>query len=138
MRRGFNLIEVLVAIAILAAVFVPVFSLFQSGVRTTKYTEDRLRALHIALQQIETLRHAATINRKSLDMVVREHLVAGGFRTFAVDERYQVTTSVDPDFEVREGSLRASVCKVKVTVDWKLADDPRQLVLETWVDRAYE
>lgn len=138
MRSGLNLIEVLVAVAILAVLFVPVFDVFQSGVQTTKYTEDRLRALTIGAQQIEAVRHAASINRKSLEAVVRGHLLAGGFQPYVIDNRYRVETTVDPDFKVNANGSEAFVCKVRVKVDWQLSGDERTLSLETLVDRAYE
>lgn len=137
MRAGFNLIEVLVAVGILAAVFVPVFGVFRSGVRTTKYTEDRLRALTIAQQQIEAIRHGATINRRSLEMVVREHLASNGFEKYTVDGRYEVTTEVDPDWVVEEGGTEAHVVRVRVLVSWKMGKDARTLSLVTYLDRAY-
>lgn len=140
LRAGFNLIEVLIALAILAAVFVPVFSLFQSGVRATKSSEDRMRALNVALQQIEAVRHAASINKESLEQVVVQHLVDNGgqFPVYTVDERYTVETEVDPDFQVDEGGVQATVTRVKVIVTWKLNKDDRRLALETFLDRAYE
>lgn len=138
MRRGVNLIEVLVASAILAAVFLPVFGVFRSGVRTTKYTEDRLRALTIAQEQIQALRHAATINRLSADLVVRAYQLQTGFPSYTVDERYKVTTEVDPDYLVEQGGQEATVMHVRVRIDWTLVDQPRSLELETLLDRAYE
>jgi prepilin-type N-terminal cleavage/methylation domain-containing protein len=138
MRDGFNLVEVLVASAILAVVFLPLFGVFQSGVRTTKYTEDRLRAMTIAQEQVQTVRHAATINRHSVDAVVRAHLVQSSFAPYVVDGRYKVTTEIDPDFLVRFGVQEATVLAIKVTVEWKLVDQVRSLTLESLLDRAYD
>ena len=139
-RKGLNLIEVLVASAILAAVFLPLFGAFRGGVRTTKYTEDRLRALTIAQEQLQSIRHAVRINRHSLDRVLRGYLVGtgGDWPPHVIDQRYKVITEVDPDFEVTHGALTATVTWVKVTIEWSLADQPKTLVLETLLDRAYE
>lgn len=139
-RKGLNLIEVLVASAILAAVFLPLFGAFRGGVRTTKYTEDRLRALTIAQEQLQAIRHSVRINRHSLDRVLRGYLVGAGgaWPAHVVDQRYKVSTEVDPDYEVEFGTLTATVTWVKVTVEWKLGDLPKVLVLETLLDRAYE
>ncbi len=147
MRSGANLIEVLVASAILAAVFLPLFGLFRGGVRTTKYTEDRLRALTIAQEQIQTIQHAVSINRKSLDLVVRAHMLdapttipgaTGSFSNYVVDSRYRVTTEVDPDYVVAFEDLEAFVTHASVRVDWNLGKEERYLVLETLLDRTYE
>lgn len=138
MRDGFNLVEVLVASAILAAVFLPLFGVFQSGVRTTKSTEDRLRAMTIAQEQVQTVRHAATINRHSSEVVVRGHLLTSGFAPYVVDGRYTVTTEIDPDYLVSSGAQEATVILIRVRVDWKLVDKARSLTLESFLDRAYD
>jgi hypothetical protein len=129
-----------VASAILAAVFLPLFGAFRGGVRTTKYTEDRLRALTIAQEQLQAIRHAVRINRHSLDRVLRGYLVGtgGNWPEHVVDQRYKLTTEVEPDYEVTFGTVVAYVTWVRVTVTWTLADQPRTLVLETFLDRAYE
>lgn len=138
MRKGLNLVEILVAMAVVGALFLPIFTLLRSGVRTTKYTEDRLRALTIAQQQIQTIRHAVSINRESLDRVVRTYLENGGFESFPVEGRYQVYTEIEPDFVVRHGSQEAYVTKAVVLVEWELSGKYRSLILETLLDRTYE
>lgn len=128
------------ASAILAALFLPLFGAFRGGVRTTKYTEDRLRALTIAQEQLQAIRHAVRINRHSLDRVLRGYLLesGGNWPVHVVDQRYKVRTEVDPDYEVSYGTFTATVTWVRVTVDWSLLDQEKTLVLETLLDRAYE
>jgi prepilin-type N-terminal cleavage/methylation domain-containing protein len=136
-RRGLSLVEILVAVAIVAAVFIPVFRLFMAGVEATKYTEDRLRAFAIAKRQIEAIKHANTINRTSHDLLVRAYGTAPGFSPYTVDGRYRVLTHVDPAFEVSENGVTAEVTFVRVRVEWELQGVERNLELETFVDRAY-
>ena len=136
-RRALSLVEILVAVAIVAAVFIPVFRLFMAGVEATKYTEDRLRAFSIAKRQIEAIKHANTINRTSHDLLVRTFVDSPGFAPYVVDERYRVLTHVDPAFTVQENGVDAEVTYVRVRVEWELQGVERNLELETYIDRAY-
>lgn len=136
-HAGVTLVEMLVALAILGAVFVPVFSVFRSGVETTRYTEDRLRAFLIAQEQIEILKHACTINKYSVEKLVGEYFKAGTPKRFTVENRYNVTLAVDPAFEVEAEGKKALVCHVKVEVDWELSGESRHVELESLIDRVY-
>ena len=136
-RTALSLVEVLVAVAILAVVFVPVFNLFMQGVTATKYTEDRLRAFSIAKRQIEAIRHANNINRTSHEKLTKAFVSSPGFAPYTVDNRYKVTTTVDPEFSVDEGGASAVVTYVEVKVEWQISGDDRELVLETYLDKKY-
>lgn len=136
-REGLSLVEVLVAVAIVATVFIPVFNLFMAGVEATKYTEDRLRAFSIAKRQIEAVRHAESINRLSHEQVTAAFVASPGFQPYTVDDRYRVVTVVDPSFLVEENGRQARVTYVKVQVDWVIMGDERSLVLDTYLDRTY-
>ncbi|MBI4871273.1 MAG: prepilin-type N-terminal cleavage/methylation domain-containing protein [Candidatus Riflebacteria bacterium] len=117
-RGGVTLVEVLVAMAILGVLFIPVFNLFRSGVETTRYTEDRLRAFLIAQQQLEILKHACTINKYSMDRLVAEYFKGRNPHRFVVERRYNVTLTVDPKFQVAAEGRKAQVCHVRVDVDF--------------------
>ncbi|MBI4866738.1 MAG: prepilin-type N-terminal cleavage/methylation domain-containing protein [Candidatus Wallbacteria bacterium] len=136
-RSAVTLVEVLVALAILAAVFIPAFELFRSGASTARYTEDRLRAFLIAQQQIEILKHAATINKYSMERLVGELFKGTNPRTFVVESRYTVTLSADTNFQVEAEGKKALLCHVKCEVDWQHADEPRHVELEALLDRVY-
>ena len=135
--RALSLVEVLVAIAILAAVFLPVFNLFMQGVTATKYTEDRLRAFSIAKRQIETVKHANFINRSSHEGLLKDFVYSTGFQPYVVDGRYKVSTTVDPEFTVSQNGVDAVVTYVEVKVDWEISGAQREVVLETFLDRKY-
>ena len=135
--RAVSLVEVLVAVAIVAVVFIPVFSLFMAGVEATTYTEDRLRAFSIAKRQIEAIRHANTINRLSHEQLTAAFADSPGFQPYMVDDRYEVTTEVNPHHLVEGGGRQAEVTYVKVTVRWTIAGTERSLVLDTFLDRSY-
>ena len=136
-NNALSLVEVLVAVAIVAVVFVPVFNLFMQGVTATKYTEDRQRAFSIAKRQIESIRHANKIDRKSHSLVTADFVNSPGFIPYTVDNRYKVTTVIDPDFEVSENGVQAKLSSVEVKVEWEITGSERSLVLETYIDRAY-
>lgn len=57
-RRGLSLLEVVVATLVLAAVAVPLFGLFESGIRTTHATIHEVQGAHLAAElaeQVETI-----------------------------------------------------------------------------------
>ncbi len=137
-NRGLSLVEVLVAVAILAVVFVPVFNLFMQGVTATKYTEDRLRAFSIAKRQVEAIRHANNINKTSNEKLTKAFVASPGFAPYTVDSRYKVTTTVDPEFSVTENGAEATVTYVEVRVQWEISGAERELVLETYLDKKYQ
>jgi len=136
-RRALSLVEILVAIAILAVVFIPVFRLFMAGVEATKYTEDRLRAFSVAKRQLEAIKHANTINRTSHEHLLSAFVLAPSFVPYTVDNRYKVLTHVDPTFNVTENGATANLVYVRVRVEWQLQGVERTLELETYVDRTY-
>ncbi|MBI3891914.1 MAG: prepilin-type N-terminal cleavage/methylation domain-containing protein [Candidatus Wallbacteria bacterium] len=135
--RGVTLVEILVALAILAAVFIPAFELFRSGASTARYTEDRLRAFLIAQQQIEILKHACTINKYSTDKLVGELFKGGNPRRFVVEGRYHVALAADTNFQVEAEGKKAVVCNVKCEVDWEANGEARHVELEALIDRVY-
>ena len=54
--EGFTLVEVVIASAIMMIVFVAVLGVMSYGYRSSAMTENRLSALHVARQTLESLR----------------------------------------------------------------------------------
>ena len=140
--------EVLVGCFIAVVIFVPLSQLLLTGATTAQYSEDYLRALTIAKGQIELFKHAAKINKYAVDKLITAHAAQGGFKDFEVDGIYKVSTEVDPQFHLSELdglqcgssplSLDASLVHVKVRVDWKISGEDRDLLVEAFIDRAYQ
>lgn len=55
-RRGFSLVEAVIMTALLAVIFVPIASLFPTGVLSLKRAEDRQTAVYLAKEYIEEAR----------------------------------------------------------------------------------
>lgn len=54
--RGFSLVEVIVTVALIAIVFLPIATLFPTGVLSLKKAENRQTAVYLAKESVEEVR----------------------------------------------------------------------------------
>jgi general secretion pathway protein I len=112
-QRGFTLIEVVVAFALLALVFSVAFEIFSSGLSRAATLEDRSRALEVARSRLASAG-------------LEQTLAPGISQGDGEDPRFHWTLAVTP-FEVSSDALHPiqsayALFRVAVEVDWRDAD----------------
>ncbi len=117
--RGFTLIEVLVAFAILAVALVVLIQVFSSGLRNARIAENYTTA---------TLYAESMLAAVGVETPLAASETSGDF-----DERFRWRLDVQP-YEVPgsdEEAAAGRAFQVVVTVSWGDEDDPRDVTLTT-------
>ena len=117
--RGFTLIEVLVAFAILAVALGVLIQVFSTGLRNARVAE----AYTTATLYAESMLAAVGV----------EEPLAAGETSGDFDERFRWRLDVQP-YEIPDSDNEAAVgraFRVVVTVSWGDEDDPRNVTLTT-------
>ncbi|MBI4871379.1 MAG: prepilin-type N-terminal cleavage/methylation domain-containing protein [Candidatus Riflebacteria bacterium] len=114
MRDGFSLVEILLAVLVLALACVPVLMLFPSGARRTAFGDAQLRA-HL---------RAEALLSQSVDMAIRT-----GFRNLPIGQGVPVTGGAAGSEAVRFEGVPGypGLWKVTSQVEWRLPTDPPDL-----------
>lgn len=118
--QGYTLIEVLVAMVILAMSLTVLFRVFATGLRNVDVSADYARAVIIAETQLA-------------EMGVSESLVRGEFDG-SVDERFYWTRTVEEYFPFSLADydvLPVGAYQVTVAVEWQNAERTREIRLST-------
>jgi general secretion pathway protein I len=118
--EGFTLIEVLVALMILALSLAIIFSVFSVGLRGRKAAEDYERATQLAESKLDSI---------GIDEPIQEGVTVGRF-----DDRFGWKTVVAPYLEVGrpddKDALRRAMT-VAVIVSWGEPSEKRSVTLST-------
>lgn len=117
-KRGFSVIEVVVAFGLLAIMVSIFFNLIPSSTLATFRAENRLSASNLAQNQIETLRAAPFDELPSWDG--KSETVTRG------STKFTVTTSVSDIKDIKPDYLKL----VKVTVGWVERSNNQKLSYE--------
>jgi general secretion pathway protein I len=100
--KGFSLLEVMVALAILGMALVAIFQLFSMSLRTTKKAEDYTKAIFYA--------------RSMMDEAFIFVDPSGESKSEEYEDRYEVKREVSVKSESDDGSVK--VYEIAVTVTW--------------------
>jgi general secretion pathway protein I len=112
-QRGFTLIEVVVAFALLTLVFSVAFEIFSTGLSRAASLEDRSRALEVA---------RSTLASAGLEQPLAQAITRGD----GADPRFHWTLAITP-FEVSSNPLHPVqspylLYRLAVEVDWRDAN----------------
>lgn len=115
--RGFSLVEILIALAILAVGLVSVFALFGAATMTHRRGVDHTNVGLLSLAALAEAKEALTGDGAPVD--VTDQKVPGFPDGYSYDIEYEA---------IGDGRLEY---KVLITVKWQRAGDPRTEVFET-------
>ena len=122
MRRagsaGFTLLEVLVALAVLAIALVVVMQVFSAN----------LRNLSVSEQHVYAVSRAETIMREVVDDESFPDVPSGG----TTDDGYRYSVSMAKVLEERTRPVPADLLLVSVTVSWNEGKRERNIMLQTY------
>lgn len=115
---GFTLLEVLVALSVLAIALVVVMQVFSAN----------LRNLSLSEQQVFAVSRAEAIMRDILDDESFPDVPSGG----ATDDGYRYSVTVAKVLEERSRPVPADLMSVSVTVSWSDGRRERSLLLQSY------
>lgn len=116
-RRGFTLLEILVAVAILGIAVTVVLQLFSSGLRAIAASDDYVTALTMAEAKM----------REVLD----SDSLSEGSQSEATGDGYRVDVSVSRASGHRTENLQVMLLDVSVTLRWTKGAREKSLTLRT-------
>ncbi len=113
-RKGFTLVELIVAIFILGIVVTAVLGIFPLGLQIVKFSETATVATHLANAKIEEIIFTP-YEEISLGAVTESALFAP-FQEYTRETR---VSYVDPSLNLQESVSNTGIKKIEVTVFWK-------------------
>lgn len=117
-QRGYSLLEVLVAFAILALAVGTILSLFATGLRNTAVASDYARALTLAESQLAYF--------QGIDPLQLESGESEG-----VEEGFSWHSRISPYDDVAAASSASRLYRIDVDVNWEGNGKPRSVQLST-------
>lgn len=117
-RNGFALIEVLVAVSVLAISLVVIFQLFSGGLKSRKLSEQYARGVFHAREKISEI---------MLSPDLSEGEIQGEFED-AYEWQAVVTRVVSGD---DEEELSVSLLNIKVRINWREGEKEKSFVIDT-------
>lgn len=121
--RGFTLIEVVVAMAILGVGLVVIIELFSGGLRLEKTSEEFSQAVNYARMKMEEI---------SLQEKIEEGTQSGQFDKFFRWETEWKRIDVLPPEKVQAFTLPIELFQLRVNVFWKSGSKERSTGVETY------
>ncbi|MBZ0155401.1 MAG: type II secretion system GspH family protein [Alphaproteobacteria bacterium] len=116
-QRGFTLLEVLVALAVLGIALLVIIQLFSANMRSLSASEEYSAAVV----------RAEGIMREVLD----DEDLAEKSWSFSTDDGYQVDVEIQKQEEDRIAALPVQLLDISLTVRWKRGTRERSFVLTT-------
>lgn len=125
-ESGYSLVEVLVAIVILAVAILPMVGMFESGLKAASMSGnyDKARSLAtLKLEQAKALPYETVGTNLPAGYVAPEPSLSPSFDGFEyrLEKQYLKQPTVDPDdssVAFRDGSGDEGLMKITVTVKW--------------------
>jgi len=121
--RGFTLIEVVVAMAVLGVGLVVIIELFSGGLRLERTSEEFSQAVNFARMKMEEI---------SLQEKIEEGTQSGQFDKFFRWETEWKRIDVLPLEKVQESTLPIELFQLRVNVFWKSGSKERSTGVETY------
>jgi len=118
--RGFSLVEVLIAAALISVAFLAIASMFPTGYTNVVYGGNASRGLALAQQKVEELRNSSFPPSSGSDSP------SGFTRTWTVDS---ITYGSPP--------VTGDVVRVTVTVTWPQVVRPGNIQLVAFIAKPY-
>ena len=114
-KRGFTLLEVLVATALAGMALAVIFQLFSSNLRALEVSDGYISA-------------AASADKRIRDIINRDDLSERTW-TETTEEGYRLDCSVSPVLQERTDALPAELYEVVVTLHWKSGSGEKSITL---------
>jgi general secretion pathway protein I len=116
-QRGFTLLEVLAAVAILAMAVTITFQLFSADLRSIVSSEDYVSATTMANAKMREVLDDDKLSEKSW--------------TERTDDGYRIDVSVSEVMKDRTENLQVKLLEIAVTVSWASGTKTRSIALNT-------
>lgn len=116
-KRGFTLLEVLIAVAILGIAVAVVLQLFSANLRALSASEDYVAASAKAEAEMREILDDDNLTAKSLSETT--------------DDGYRVDVSVSETLQERTANLQVTLMEISLTVFWTKGIKERSLTLRT-------
>ena len=115
--RGFTLLEVLVALALLSIAGITVFQLFSANTRALVRSGDHLTAEVKALTKLQ-------------EVMGRDDMAEGSWSE-VMEDGYRMDVTVADTLQERTGGLSVRLLEIALTVHWKNGGGDKSLSLRT-------
>jgi general secretion pathway protein I len=116
-RRGFTLLEVLIAVAILGVAVSIVLQLFSANLRALSASEDYVAAAARAEAKMRWVLDDSALTAKSLSETT--------------DDGYRIDVSVTETLKDRTENLQTALMEVSLTIRWTRGSKEKSLTLKT-------
>ncbi len=116
-HRGFTLLEILVAIAILSIAVIVVLQLFSSGLRAISASEDYVSASIKAEAKMREILADDKISEKSFSETT--------------DDGYRLDVSINAVLKARTENLQVRLLEIDLIIHWTRGTKDRSLTLRT-------
>jgi len=116
--KGFTLLEILVALAILATAVTIIFQLFSAGLRNIAVSEDVVSA-------------AVRAEAKMREVLSNEELIENSW-TETTTDGYTFAVNITEALQEKTDSLPVQVLQVDLTITWTKNSKERSLRLKTY------
>jgi len=123
-KRGFTLLEVMVAICILAMFLVPLLAAVIGGMRNLERARNMQTARELALNKLEEI--------KVTTIPEMEQEIDGDFSPQHPEYRYKLTYQKNPELALLEQQIEGLVTmEVELVISWPEGEEQKELKFKT-------